>query len=163
MTYFHEEQRFAGWVFALVAAIAIVSAIIPLCILLFFERVQNSSGAWAFVIGPLISIGVLVLFRMARLVTEVRSEGLFIRFVPFHRSERKIDVESATNVTAITYNPIADYGGWGIRMSRTGKAYNVSGNRGVLITQPSGKTLLVGSAEADTLAAALLEYRKELQ
>ena len=32
---------------------------------------------------------------------------------------------------AIKYNPIIDYGGWGIKHSYIGKVYNVSGNFGV--------------------------------
>jgi hypothetical protein len=46
-------------------------------------------------------------------------------------------------------------GGWGLRFGAKGKAYNVSGNRGVLLTFEGDKTLLIGSLRADELAQAI--------
>ena len=36
-----------------------------------------------------------------------------------------------------------------------GKAYNVSGNKGVLLTFGTGKTLMIGSQRPEELAAAI--------
>jgi hypothetical protein len=38
-----------------------------------------------------------------------------------------------------------EYGGWGIKYGKMGKAYNVSGNRGVQLEFTDGKRLLIGS------------------
>ena len=46
---------------------------------------------------------------------------------------------------AITYSPLKDYGGWGIRYGRKGKAYNVSGNKGVMLSMKDGKAIMIGS------------------
>ena len=54
-----------------------------------------------------------------------------------------------------TYRPIRDYGGWGIRYGRGGKAYNVSGNRGVMLELSDGQKLLIGSQKPDDLANAI--------
>jgi hypothetical protein len=61
---------------------------------------------------------------------------------------------------ARTYRPIRDYGGWGVRFGPRGRAYNVSGNRGVEITLANGKRVLVGSQRADDLAAAIARIAK---
>ncbi|MHC4643443.1 MAG: hypothetical protein ACYS32_17515, partial [Planctomycetota bacterium] len=62
-----------------------------------------------------------------------------------------------------TYKPILEYGGWGIRCSFTGKgkAYNVSGNKGVQLVFTNGKKLLIGSQQPDDLAAAIEEMLKQ--
>ncbi|NVL91956.1 MAG: hypothetical protein HWN71_02845 [Desulfobacterales bacterium] len=55
----------------------------------------------------------------------------------------------------MTYNPLKDYGGWGIRYGRGGRAYNVSGNRGVYLELSNGKSLLIGSLQPEELARAI--------
>lgn len=103
----------------------------------------------------LIIVGVLWLMYVARLETEVRSEGLFVRFFPFHLSYKRIALEDVERIEARTYRPLLQYGGWGIRYTWRGKAYNVSGNRGVRIDYASGRHLLIGSQRAEELATAI--------
>jgi hypothetical protein len=55
----------------------------------------------------------------------------------------------------ITYSPLRDYGGWGIRYGSKGKAYNVSGNRGVRLELSNGKRLLFGSQRPEELSEAV--------
>ena len=97
------------------------------------------------VLWVLIGIGLPLLFYSARLVTEVRSDGLYIRFFPFHRTFLRFPVDSIKHSEARTYSPIGEYGGWGIRYGWNGKAYNVSGNEGVQFELHDGKRVLVGS------------------
>jgi hypothetical protein len=47
----------------------------------------------------------------------------------------------------ITYEPIAEYGGWGIRFGNKGMAYDVRGNKGIYITLTSGKHILIGTSK----------------
>jgi hypothetical protein len=89
------------------------------------------------------------------LTTEVRNDGLYIRFFPFHLSFHRIAPEDIKEFEARTYRPLRDYGGWGIRYGREGKAYNVSGNRGVQLVLSDGKQLLIGSQRPDELTEAL--------
>jgi len=103
----------------------------------------------------LLEIGIVALFAAMKLITEVRSDGLYIRFVPFHLSFRRISLEDLAGVEARTYSPMREYGGWGIRFGRGGRAYNVSGNRGVRIDYATGRHILIGSQRADELAGAI--------
>jgi hypothetical protein len=103
----------------------------------------------------LFSGGLIWLFCAAKLVTEVRSDGLYIRFYAFHRSFHKIPLENVARFEARTYKPILEYGGWGVRWTMKGKAYNVSGNRGVRLDFKDGKHLLIGSQRPDELAQAI--------
>lgn len=96
------------------------------------------------------------LFYQLKLVTEVDHEGVHIRFFPLTR--KHIRFEDIRSCEARTYRPIREYGGWGIRFSRKGKAYNVSGNRGVQLEFVQGMPLLIGSQQADELARAIHEH-----
>ena len=103
---------------------------------------------------------LLVLFFRGRLITEVRTSGVFVRYSPFHRSFRRIPLEGLRSCRARTYSPIREYGGWGIRMTPGKKAYNVWGNRGVELDYEDGKKLLIGSKKADQLASAVESMRR---
>lgn len=110
--------------------------------------------------GPLVGFwlfaGVLLpgFFLAAHLTTEVDDGGVRVRFPPF--VDRRIPFASIRRAEAVTYRPLREYGGWGIRWGGKGRmAYNVSGNRGVLVELDDGHTVMVGSRRADELAAAI--------
>jgi len=107
------------------------------------------------VLVVLLMVVLDALFLGANLVTEVRPDGLHIRYFPFHLSFRRIPLENVTKVEAVTYSPIRDYGGWGIRWARTGKAYNPTGDRGVRIHYADGRHILIGSQRPEELAQAV--------
>ena len=104
-------------------------------------------------LGVLFGIGLALLFYSTKLIIEVRDDALLIRFFPL--THQKIPFEDIRHCEVRTYNPIREFGGWGIRYGRGGKAYNVSGNRGVQIELPTGKRLLIGSQRPEELARAV--------
>ena len=162
---FHEEQRINRWFVALVvAAVALppigVFGYAAIEQLLFGRPVGDQpmsdtalaiSAAAAIVVSLLIAVAV----GMSRLVTEVRPSGLYVRYVPFHRRPRRIALDRVVRCRPVTYRPIRDYGGWGLRWVPGGFAYNVRGNRGVRIDYADGRHLLIGSQNPDELAAAI--------
>lgn len=101
---------------------------------------------------------LLWLYFAGRLITEVRPEGLFFRFHPVQRRDRHIRFDDIERCEALTYRPIRDFRGWGIRFGRLGRAYNVSGNRGAYLTMKSGRRLLIGSQKTDTLVEAITSF-----
>jgi hypothetical protein len=107
------------------------------------------------IIAVVFGLMLPVFLYKTNLTTEVHSDGLYIRFFPFHLSFHRIALEDIKEFEARTYRPLRDYGGWGIRYGRQGKAYNVSGNRGVQLVLSDGKQLLIGSQKPDELAEAL--------
>ena len=59
------------------------------------------------------------------------------------------------------YSPLKEYGGWGIKFGFKGKAYNVSGNKGVKIFLKNGLNIMFGSQKHKDLAKALKSVRKQ--
>jgi len=101
----------------------------------------------------LFSLGIVWLFLAMALQVEVRNDALDLYYKPLKR--RTVQYQDIMRVEPCEYRPIVQYGGWGIRRGRTGWAYNVSGNKGVLLTFQDGKDLMIGSDRYTELAAAI--------
>jgi hypothetical protein len=101
--------------------------------------------------------GVLfpVFFYSLKLVTEVRSDGLFVRFFPLQFHSHKISFEEIKSYEIRTYSALKDYGGYGIRYGTKGKAYNVRGNRGIQFEFLDGKRMLIGTQRPEEFAQAI--------
>ena len=166
VTEFHEEQQFRQpWVWLLLL-------VITACVIGIFAHGMYTQlylgQAWgdrpmsdfALVISAafsfLISAGLTLFFYKLKLITEVGPDGVHIRFFPLTR--RKITFDSITSCKDRTYRPIREYGGWGIRFSRKGNAYNVSGNRGVQLEFKQGRPLLIGTQRPEELADVINQY-----
>ncbi|MBW3623816.1 MAG: hypothetical protein KY468_10465 [Armatimonadetes bacterium] len=163
--FFHEEQRFRQpWLWALlVGAGAMQVGVFGYGIVqqIVYGRPWGNrpmTDTLLLVVGAgvlFMTAGLLLLFYTVRLVTEVREDGLYVRFFPFHLRPNKAAPEDLLRWEAVTYSPLREYGGWGIRYGRNGKAYNVSGNRGVQLEFRDGRRILIGSQRPEELAAAL--------
>lgn len=108
------------------------------------------------IVGPiaiLFGIGLAYLFYSMKLVTEVRDDGLYIRFSPF--TSHSIPFGDITSCKVRTYKPIREFGGWGVRYGRGSKAYCVSGSQGVQLELSGGRRLLIGSQRSEELARAI--------
>jgi len=104
-----------------------------------------------------VSAAPIFLIYFVKLETEVRDEGLFIKFRPFHRRWVALPFSDILEANPITYKPIRDYGGWGIRYGPEGKAYNVSGNKGVLLKFDKGPNILIGSTNHQVLWSSITD------
>ena len=98
----------------------------------------------------------LVYLRLVtvRLVTEVRPRELAVAMRGLWR-ERRIPLGEIKSAKAVTYDPERDYGGYGIRTTKRGKAYIAGGNRGVRLELAKGGTVLIGSERAEELISAI--------
>lgn len=144
--YFREVQRFRQpWLWALLG----VQALVALGGLVRGRRSGRETVRRLAVLG-----GVALLLRVASLDTEVRDDGVYVKFAPLHRSFRRIPFADLADVQATGYSPLR-YGGWGIRWSPSGVAYTVSGKSGVRLERRSGQSVLVGSDDPDELLAAV--------
>ena len=101
-----------------------------------------------------VGIGFPLFFYRGGLVTNVRQDGLSVRFGPFGGTHIAFDEIATAEVRE--YKPLREYGGWGIRYGfGQGWAYNASGNKGIQLTLRSGKRVLIGSQRPHELMAIL--------
>jgi len=156
--FFMEQQRFDQlWVRLLVVALIVFVWYGAIQQLIFGISFGNNPASDPVMLLLLIVFGILfpAFMLSLKMVTEVRNDGLYIRFYPIHRSFRRFTFESIRSYEVRDYSPLKDYGGWGIRFGPKGQAYNVSGSKGVVLVLEDGKRLMVGSQHPDELAAAI--------
>jgi hypothetical protein len=152
--FFREQQKFRQWWIWLILAgingFFIFGALWPAK---GREPVSNAE-LW---ISAAVTLLVTALLLLSRLDTRVQADGIYVRFFPFHLSFRHYSWEKISRYFIRKYHPLKEYGGWGIRAGfpGKGKAYNVSGNRGLQLEFPDGKKLLIGTNKPEELEAAL--------
>jgi len=158
---FREVQRFKQpWLWALIL-LAAGFAWFTFIWELYASLSPDGEGGqvwFAGIIALLVGLGLPALFISSKLVVEVKRDGLYYRYHPFHRRTRRIACEEIKTAEPRTYRPIAEYGGWGIRggwRKGIGNAYNVYGNEGVQLELTDGKRVLFGSQHAAEFATAL--------
>ncbi|NNJ97035.1 MAG: hypothetical protein HKP12_07725 [Gammaproteobacteria bacterium] len=160
---FHEEQQFRQpWVWILLLLLTLgVSALFIYGIYkqLYLGQawgdrpMTDNALIFSAVLTVAVSGGACLLFYTLRLITIVNGAGIQLRFFPLTRKNIRFD--AIRSCKAVRYHPIREYGGWGIRFSKKGRAYNVSGDRGVQLELSTGKSFLIGSQKADELADAI--------
>jgi hypothetical protein len=92
---------------------------------------------------------VFFLFEKTKLITAIYKKEIRLRFPPFFYKEKTIPIKLIQKMEVRKYNPITEYGGWGLRYGLRGKAYNVKGNMGLQIQFINGKKLLIGTQKPD--------------
>ncbi|NOR44767.1 MAG: hypothetical protein GQ534_04205 [Candidatus Delongbacteria bacterium] len=110
----------------------------------------------SFVLATIFFILLLFLFFHAKLTTMIADSGISYKFFPFHLSFHKITWDEIESYEVTTYRPIREYGGWGIRLGKNKKAYNVSGSVGLSVQLKSGKKVLFGTQKEQELKEFLM-------
>jgi hypothetical protein len=153
---FREDQRFTQWWLWS----AVLAATVAFAVALLGAGPDRDDGSWwvGALVAAVVGAGLPVLFAVARLRVDVEADRILVRFRPF--TTRAIELDSVDRIESVTYHPLREYGGWGIKgWSRRKVAYNVRGTRGVLLTLANGRTVLLGSQDPDDLAAAIRAAR----
>jgi hypothetical protein len=146
---FREEQYFDWRIYA---AIAFLEGLTGLGL------VGGRIWSLEFVLG--LAIGLLLLMMLIvfllHMTTEVTPTDVRIWFGWSPTYRRIVPIGTVRSIEVVTYRPIADYGGWGIRSGRDGdRALIARGNRGVRLELVDGTRLLIGSQESEALASAV--------
>lgn len=154
---FSEEQRMTEP--KIIIPVVIGALLTP--IVLYYALTKIKSTDVAAVIAVVLGIELIVYGLMfgTKMVTEVRPSDITVSAWPLSFLRRSIPLDQIRTCEARTYSPLGEYGGWGIRYGRAGKAYNMRGNRGVQLVLASGERLLIGSQKADELAAVISSRR----
>ncbi|HQA80935.1 MAG TPA: DUF6141 family protein [Methanoregulaceae archaeon] len=155
---YSEEQRFRQiWILLLVGFIAILAWYSFLLQIVIGEPFGTNPAPDILVLILLVIFGIIfpVWFLVMRLEVQVTRTDLRFRMFPLHIQWREVPLATIVKAEAVTYRPILEYGGWGIRIGKKGWAYNVSGNRGVQVTLEDGKSFLLGSLQPERLASAI--------
>jgi hypothetical protein len=138
-----------------------------------FRETQRMRQPWIWVLLALTSVpalvvssvvGLIVILTVAafiysiRLVTEVRTDGIYVRFAPIHRSFRRLPFDEIERVERTEFG-LLTYGGIGIRWIPGTVAYMTTLGSGIKIDRENATSVVIGSQQP----SALLETISELQ
>lgn len=96
-----------------------------------------------------------------QLITDLRPQELSVAMRGFWRSYL-IPLANVQSVRVVTFSPLRDWGGYGMRSSSRGKAFIATGNKGVELELTKGGIVLVGSQRPEELAGALNQQLAKL-
>lgn len=158
---FEEHQQFRQWWLLALLALVVLSGLVPLVMVLLNGDDGSGDPVWLMILVAAFTLLLPGWVVWVRLETSVDAEALHIRYRGLF-VRRRIAYTDTEHFEAVTYRPIADYGGWGIRWRGKGKiAYSVSGKEGVRLQLSDGKEVLVGSQRADELVAAMKAWARQ--
>lgn len=155
---FTEEQRF-GQIWLWLVLIGMDVAYFTMFFTQFIGPVppRPSGPADLLVMGlvALLCLGITVLFVSLKLITRVTNQGISVQFIPLHRKPVMFPFSDIGQYSVRTYRPILEFGGWGIKRGSGGRAYNVSGNKGLQLVLKDGKRILIGTQKPEQLGTIM--------
>lgn len=108
------------------------------------------------VVGLLIILPAVAFVYSIRLITEVRTDGIYLRFAPIHRSFRRLPFDEIERVERTEFG-LLTYGGIGIRWTPDTVAYMTTKGSGIKIDRQNAKSVVIGSQETSALLKAIDE------
>ena len=166
---FKEEQQFRQWWYIVLILAATIPVMIMSIYSLYMQIVKGvqvgdspAPNAVLVVLFIAMCISLWVTFSL-KLEVWIDQDGIHYRFFPVIFKNRLISKAEIQRYEIRKYNPILDYGGWGIRRGfgrKWGKAYNVSGNSGLQLYLTNGKKVLFGTQRSQAILYAMDEIMK---
>jgi hypothetical protein len=157
---YREEQNFEWWVYLLVA---LTEAFAGATLAWVYQSGANpvGQGGLTGLVLSLASLGgialpIMIVVGLLRMTTEVTPSVVRIWFgwIPTYR--RFVVIGTIKKIEVVSFRPIVDHGGWGIRSGRDGeRVLDARGNRGVRLELSDGSKLLIGSQKPEVLALAI--------
>ena len=145
------------WIWGLVL-IPIVVCLYGMIQQLIFKKTWGNnpmSDTGLLIVGLIVIIGLPLFMFLNRLEIQVSSYGVYYRYRPFHFQYQRIPKENLVSYQIVHYQPLRDYGGWGIRYGKYGKAYTLSGDIGVQLVTIDQKKILLGTLRPEDMQKAL--------
>lgn len=161
---YEERAGWAWWVHLLVS-ITLVALVIPL-IEWSNGNVGSGPGAmpvWVAVLCALLGLGLPggIYAFMGQLRSRVTEEGIEIRWGFLEVIKKNIPFETIENAEAVTYSPIREFGGWGIRFGgKKKKAWTIRGNRALLLHLTDGTRFYLGSDKPERMLQWVVSAQK---
>ncbi len=168
---YEEEQRMTvqwlWWLLVLIAVIIIATSLYGVYQQLVLGEPSGTSpvsDTALIIMTPfmiLLGLSPVLLFKYSRLIVRVDSEKVHMVYRPF--IQKKIPLSSIDECIAITFSPMRDHRGWGIRYSRKLRShlYTIGGKSGVKITTRNGISMVISSERAEELARIINTQREK--
>lgn len=168
--FFEKQYLKRGWMFK-AGMIVVIMGVILLAFGLFMQlyfgkpfgsKSLSDTQLIIFTILMLcIIIPIPIMMYKSSLITKINKSGISLRYPPFQNRYLIFPFSEISSCEVRQYNPMKEYGGWGVRYNfkTKEKAYNVCGNMGIQLYLKNGKKVLIGTQKPDEAKAALNKLR----
>ena len=133
---YQEKSSMKLWAFILIPILSVV-VLLDVLINNSPKFTQDPEAQWTIIIPIL----VFLLLFFIKLEWEFTESDFRYRFFPFIIKERIIQYSDIQNMSVMKINPLFEFGGWGLRRGKLGKAYTTDGNLIIHIELKSGQKL----------------------
>ncbi len=159
---FSEKQKFTQW-WKWLTVLILPVIFLPMAYKSIVFGVPITKGVFGnivFWILCIVSLILPILYIFIRLETEIKENGIYVRYYPIHIKFKHYKWSDLQRVYVRKYSPIMEYGGWGLRFNNLGNgtAYNIAGNQGLQLVFPNGKKLLIGTQKPEELEMAIKKW-----
>lgn len=170
--YYDDKQREKWWAWLVMIGVNLIFMVGGVAQIGFDRPIgDDPMSDVGLIIAEVVLLLLTVMVLSGNLQTYINSEGVFIKYSPYHFNDKFYDWNNINTVYVRKYKPVPEYGGRGIRLSRfsfTGQgvifsrsiAYTVSGRTGLQIELKSGKSVLIGTQQPDELKKVLVKLGK---
>ena len=148
---FKESQKFNQWWVWL-----LVLGAMGLAVLAGYNSWQANNGLTPLIVSAIAGAIAPITLALLELRTRVTKDGIEVKFWPFGR--RRIFRSEIVEARVREYSPIKEFGGWGYRVNKDGKAYNMHGNKGLQLRLKNGERILIGTQRPEELAELMELY-----
>ncbi|GHA39776.1 hypothetical protein GCM10007103_21460 [Salinimicrobium marinum] len=157
MNVFLEKQFIKRWwLFMLILAIIVIGVGTA------YYATVNSEENIALVVSVIslaITIPIVIALLSLRLETRIDEKGIFTYFHPLGFTKKFYSWSEIKDIYVRTYDPLSEYGGWGIRgLGRDKRAYIIEGNTGIQIITKDDKKFLVGTLKGEEAKNVIRQY-----
>jgi hypothetical protein len=148
---FKEEQSYVGtWVMYLILMLEIPALILVSVVVLAGESSDKTEGVTAIIsVFSIMALAMVLIFNI-KLETRIDEKGIQYKYFPFIKW-RLIETRKIREAKVVSFSPLTDHGGWGIKGNKTTKAYTVIGDTGLSIDVGEKKKILIGTQKPKEL------------
>lgn len=100
---------------------------------------------WPAAVGPVVVLACVALLLLLRLETCLDRAGAHYRLFPLQRQWRMQPWAEVARAYVRTYDPLSEYGGWGLKGTAQNRALNMAGDQGLQLELRNGQRLLLGT------------------
>ncbi|MCF8228981.1 MAG: DUF6141 family protein [Bacteroidales bacterium] len=157
--YFKETQKFRQWWILVILLIVLCIWLWGIIQQIVFEIPFGNnpiSDLGLVLIGIIVLAPIVIIFRI-KMISQIRRDGIWYKMYPL-TTYKKIRPEEVKNWHIRQYNPVREFGGWGMRFALQrgkGKAINLSSRNGLQLELKSGKKLLIGTQNPEKMKEAM--------
>ena len=133
---YQEKSSMKLWAFILIPLLSVV-VLLDVLINNSPKFTQDPEAQWTIIIPIL----VFLLLYFIKLEWKFTESDFRYRFFPFIIKEKIIPYSNIQTMSVMKINPLFEFGGWGLRRGKLGKAYTTDGNLIIHMELKSGQKL----------------------